>query len=72
MVVLQVLALAGYGGFLTATFGWRTLQTKRTSVDTSRRALLDAPRAGRQENLETSTRRFSDPDGARSRAPAVT
>lgn len=31
MVVLQVLALLGYGGFLTATFGWRTLQTKRAT-----------------------------------------
>ena len=28
MVVLQVLAFTGYAGFLTATFGWRTLQTK--------------------------------------------
>jgi len=31
MVALQVLALLGYGGFLTATFGWRTLQTKRAT-----------------------------------------
>jgi len=31
MVVLQVLALVGYTGFLTATFGWRTLQTKRVT-----------------------------------------
>ncbi len=31
MLTLPVAALAGYGGFLTATFGWRTLQTKRTS-----------------------------------------
>ena len=30
-MVLQVLALAGYGGFLIATFGWRTLQTKRAT-----------------------------------------
>jgi protein-S-isoprenylcysteine O-methyltransferase Ste14 len=31
MVVLQALALAGYGGFLTATFGWATLRTKRAT-----------------------------------------
>ena len=30
-MVLQLLALVGYGGFLTVTFGWRTLQTKRTT-----------------------------------------
>lgn len=34
MVLVQVLALLGYGGFLTATFGWRTLQTKRTTGET--------------------------------------
>lgn len=31
MVLLQALALVGYGGFLVATFGWRTLQTKRAT-----------------------------------------
>lgn len=31
MVVLEVLALVGYSGFLSATFGWRTLQTKRAT-----------------------------------------
>ncbi len=31
MVFLQVLALVGYGAFLVATFGWRTLQTKRAT-----------------------------------------
>lgn len=31
MPVLLALALVGYGGFLTATFGWRTLQTKRVT-----------------------------------------
>ena len=30
-MVLQVLALVGYGGFLAATFGWRTLQTQRAT-----------------------------------------
>lgn len=30
-MVLQVLALVGYGGFLSATLGWRTLQTKRAT-----------------------------------------
>ena len=30
-MTLQVLALAGYSGFLTATFGWRTLQAKRAT-----------------------------------------
>ena len=30
-MVLPVLALIGYAGFLTATFGWRTLQTKRAT-----------------------------------------
>lgn len=30
-MVLQVLALVGYSGFLAATFGWRTLQTKRAT-----------------------------------------
>ena len=30
-MVLEVLALVGYGGFLVATFGWRTLQTKRAT-----------------------------------------
>ena len=29
--MLQVLALVGYSGFLAATFGWRTLQTKRAT-----------------------------------------
>ena len=28
---LEALALAGYCGFLTTTFGWRTLQTKRAT-----------------------------------------
>lgn len=28
---LHALALGGYGGFLAATFGWRTLQTKRSA-----------------------------------------
>ncbi len=28
---MQVVALAGYTGFLVATFGWRTLQTKRAT-----------------------------------------
>lgn len=28
---MQVFAVVGYGGFLAATFGWRTLQTKRTT-----------------------------------------
>ena len=32
-MVLQILALAGYGGFLTAMFGWRTLQAKRATGD---------------------------------------
>jgi protein-S-isoprenylcysteine O-methyltransferase Ste14 len=31
VLALQGLALVGYGGFLTATFGWRTLQTKRST-----------------------------------------
>jgi len=31
MAMLPILALVGYGGFLTATFGWRTLQTKRAT-----------------------------------------
>ena len=31
MPVLQAVALVGYGGFLTAAFGWRTLQTKRAT-----------------------------------------
>ena len=31
MLVLQALALVGYGGFLTATFGWATLRTKRAT-----------------------------------------
>ncbi len=31
MVVVQVLALVGYGGFLVVTFGWRTLQAKRST-----------------------------------------
>ena len=31
MVVLEILALIGYSGFLSATFGWRTLQTKRAT-----------------------------------------
>jgi len=31
VAVLPVLALIGYGGFLAATFGWRTLQTKRST-----------------------------------------
>ncbi len=30
-MALQVLALVGYGGFLTATFGWTTLQDKRAT-----------------------------------------
>lgn len=34
MIVLAVLAVAGYGGFLTVTFGWRTLQTKRATGET--------------------------------------
>jgi protein-S-isoprenylcysteine O-methyltransferase Ste14 len=34
MPVLQAVALVGYGGFLTATFGWRTLQTKRATGET--------------------------------------
>ncbi len=29
--MLQVVALVGYSGFLSATFGWRTLQTKRAT-----------------------------------------
>lgn len=32
--MLQAVALVGYGGFLTATFGWRTLQTKRATGET--------------------------------------
>ena len=31
MAVLQVLAVVGYSGFLAATFGWRTLQAKRST-----------------------------------------
>ena len=31
VLALQGLAAVGYGGFLTATFGWRTLQTKRST-----------------------------------------
>ena len=31
MLVLQALALVGYAGFLTATFGWATLRTKRAT-----------------------------------------
>jgi len=31
MVMLEALALGGYSGFLSATFGWRTLQTKRAT-----------------------------------------
>jgi protein-S-isoprenylcysteine O-methyltransferase Ste14 len=31
VLALQGLALVGYGGFLAATFGWRTLQTKRST-----------------------------------------
>ena len=31
MAVLQVVAVVGYGGFLVATFVWRTLQTKRST-----------------------------------------
>jgi protein-S-isoprenylcysteine O-methyltransferase Ste14 len=34
MLVPEALALVGYGGFLTATFGWRTLQTKRATGET--------------------------------------
>jgi protein-S-isoprenylcysteine O-methyltransferase Ste14 len=30
-MLLQLLALVGYGGFLTVTFGWRTLQTRRAT-----------------------------------------
>ena len=32
-MVLQVLAFVGYSGFLTATFGWRTLQTKHATSE---------------------------------------
>ena len=28
---MEIVALFGYGGFLLATFGWRTLQTRRTT-----------------------------------------
>ncbi len=31
VLALQGLTAVGYGGFLTATFGWRTLQTKRST-----------------------------------------
>jgi len=35
MVVLPALALTGYSAFLTATFGWRTLQTKRATGESA-------------------------------------
>src|SRR5437764_3079561 len=31
VLALHGLALVGYGGFLIATFGWRTLQAKRST-----------------------------------------
>ena len=35
MVALPLIALAGYGGFLSATFGWRTVRAKRTQTGPS-------------------------------------
>ena len=42
MAVLQVLAVVGYSGFLMVTFGWRTLQTKRSTGESRWREPVSA------------------------------